>query len=114
MEERIKYRNIGPIKCPAFNNEEIYFNRYGFDHIVYKAGIPRPIDEVANRFSLLTYVPNILKNLGSVDSEEKRIKSRSIGYFWTIKYSLHSGLRVRIIIRRLNDGQLHFYSIMDE
>lgn len=113
-KEREKYKKIGPIKCPAFNNEEIYFNRYGFDHTVYKDGIPRPMDEVVKRFGLLPYVPNILKNLKSVDNEEKRTKDKSTAYFWTIKHQIHSNLRIRIIVRRLKGGMLHFFSIMKE
>jgi hypothetical protein len=65
-KEREKYKKIGPIKCPAFNNEE------------------------------------------------KRTKNKSTAYFWTIKHQIHSNLRIRIIVRRLNGGMLHFFSIMKE
>jgi len=31
-----EYKNIGYIKCPAFRNENIYFNRHGFNHLIRK------------------------------------------------------------------------------
>ena len=102
------------IKCPAFSNENVHFNRYGFDHIVFKDGIPRPQEEVIERFKFLPYVPSLLKKITGVDNEEKRIKNQSIAYFWTIKHSISNRLHLRIIIRRLNDGRLHFFSVMKE
>ena len=113
-KEKEKYKKLGNVKCSAFNDEEVYFNHYGFDHIVYKNGFPRPEDEVVARFGLLVHVINILKNLKSVDGEEKRINSKSSAYFWTIKYRVNDSLRIRIILRRIGEGRLHFFSIMDE
>ncbi len=112
--EEIKYKKLGNIKCPAFNNEEIYFNYHGLRHIIYKGGKVRTKEEIIKRFSLVPYISNILRKIKSVDSEEKRVKEESIAYFWTIKYRVRGQLQVRIIIRRLNDGQLHFFSIMRE
>lgn len=74
----------------------------------------RTKEEIIKRFSLVPYISNILRKIKSVDSEEKRVKEESIAYFWTIKYRVRGQLQVRIIIRRLNDGQLHFFSIMRE
>jgi hypothetical protein len=113
-DEEEKYKRMGSIKCPAFNNEEIYFNDYGLNHLMYKGRFPRSREEVMKRFHVLSYLPNILRKIKSVDYEEKREKERSTAYFWTIKYKLHNDLKLRIIIRRLNNGTLHFFSIMKE
>lgn len=51
--ERKKYKKLRSIKCPAFGGEEIHFNRYGFDHTVYKSGIPRPMNVVLHFFSIM-------------------------------------------------------------
>lgn len=111
---RKEYKKLGFVECPAFNNEKINFNHYGFDHILYKNGVPRPIEVVKDRLGLLSFVSNILKNIKNVDNEEKRIKDKSHAYFWTIK-SFIKGKRIRIIIRRLGDnGLLHFFSVMNE
>ncbi len=108
--EKEKYKKLICVKCPAFGNEEVYFNNYGFDHIISKGRIPRPKEEVMDRFKLLPYAPNIIKNTKSVDNEERRTRGKSVAYFWTIK----SDSNIRIILRRLNNGTIHFYSIMNE
>jgi hypothetical protein len=110
--EKERYKNLRYIECPAFNNERIYFNNYGFDHIIYKGKNQRPIKEVIERFKLLLYVPNILRKIKNVDREDKSIKDKSCAYFWTISYTLSSSLTIKIIIRRLNNSPLHFFSVM--
>lgn len=112
--EKEKYKKLGHIVCPAFNYEEVLFNHYGFDHILFKNGIPRPKYIVKERFGLLLYVSNIIKNIKKIESEEKRVRDKLHAYFWTIKSSIN-GKKVRIIIRRLGDnGLLHFFSVMNE
>ena len=112
--EKIRYKKLGNIKCPAFYDEEVYFNYYGLNHLMYKNGILRTKKEIIERFGLIIHIPNILKKIKNTDFEEKRIKGNSLAYFWTIKYRLHSDLRIRIILRRLNNGKLHFFSVMRE
>lgn len=113
-KEEKKYKRLGHIKCPAFSNENVYFNHYGFDHLVYKSRFPRPQDEVMKRFELLLHVFRVLKNAKSVTNEEKRIKGKSHAYFWTIRYKVNNKT-IRIILRRLGDnGALHFFSVMIE
>ncbi len=113
-EEKNKYKKIGYIKCPAFSYEEIFFNYYGLNHLMYKNGILRSRNEIKERFGILPHALNILKRVRGVENEEKRVKDKSIAYFWTIKDTTNNQLRLRIIIRRLNNGTLHFFSIMRE
>jgi hypothetical protein len=112
--EEIKYNRLGRIKCSAFGGEEIYFNHYGLHHLIYKGDKVRTKDEIIKRFSLILFAPNIIKKIKSVDKEEKRTKGKTHAYFWTIKHKVHHNLWIRIIIRRLNNGTLHFFSIMKE
>ena len=109
-----EYKKIGYIECPAFGGEKVYFNRYGLRHLFYKDRVSRPIEEVIKRINLLQYASNILKHIKNVDNEERRTKNKTYAYFWTIKYSINSDLRIRIILRRLDNGNLHFFSIMSE
>ena len=108
-----EYKKIGYVECPAFSGEKVYFNHYGLDHLIFKGRIPRPKDQVIERFNLLNYAKNIIKNTKTVYDEERRTKGQSHAYFWTIKHSLRT-INIRIILRRLNDGTLHFFSIMKE
>lgn len=108
-----EYKKIGYVECPAFSGEKVYFNHYGLNHLMFKGRIPRPMDQVTERFNLLIYVKNIIKNTKTIYNEEKRTKDQSEAYFWTIKYSLRT-MNIRIILRRLNNGTIHFFSIMKE
>lgn len=114
ITEKEKYKKLSHVECPAFGNEFIYFNYYGLNHIFYKSGILRSKKEIIDRCALLPYVPNILMNLRIIDGEEKRVKENSFAYFWTIKHQINPALRLRIIVRRLNNGTLHFFSVMRE
>ena len=114
VNEENKYKKLGNVKCPAFLNEEIYFNDYGLNHILYKDRIPRPRGEVIIRFNLLIYVPSILRKTKTVDNEEKSFKKQSTAYFWTVKHRINDNLCIRIILRRLNNETIHFFSIMKE
>ena len=40
-EAKEEYKNIGYVECPAFGGESVYFNNYGFKHLVYKGKNPR-------------------------------------------------------------------------
>ncbi len=111
---RQNYRKLGSIECPAFNNEKVYFNHHGISHLIYKDRIPRDLKEIEKRYNLLLQVPKILKTIKSVDDEEKRVKNNSTAYFWTIKHKVSDTLSIRIILRRLNNGVLHFFSVMSE
>ena len=111
--EKEKYKKIGYVECQAFGNERVYFNNYGFDHLVYKGRIPRPNSEVIKRFHLLSDVYSVLKKLKSVDQEEKRIKGESCAYFWTVRGSVNNR-KIRIILRRLGNSTIHFFSVMLE
>lgn len=82
--------------------------------MVYKGRIPRDLNEIERRYNLLLYVPKIIKKTRLIDNEEKRLKNKSIAYFWTIKHKVSYTLSIRIILRRLNNGVLHFFSVMSE
>ena len=108
-----RYKSIGYIVCPAFNNEKVHFNHHGMWHLISKGNVPRPKDEVIERFSLLFMSYKLLGNIRYVDYEEKRIEGTSCAYFWTIK-TFAGGQKVKIILRRINNGPIHFFSIMSE
>ena len=112
--EELKYKKLGCVICPAFNYEDVYFNNYGLHHLIYKGEKLRTKNEIMRRFKLLPYVLNILKKIKSVDDEERRSREKSFAYFWTIKYKVSDDLKLRIIVRRLNNGTLHFFSVMSE
>lgn len=108
----LEYKKIGNIKCPAFGNEEVYFNKHGFGHLIRKEGIPRTPTQQIRRITLLQYAPIILGNAETFTSYKKDELNGCIGHFWTFEKVI--GLvTIRVVVRQLGNGRKHFFSIMD-
>lgn len=106
------YFQIGTISCPALNNEKVHFERNGFRHLVRKGRKRRYIKDQLRRFKLLPNVTDVIK-YGIKISYNKRISSNGIIVeFFTISLT-KDGTRIKVIVRRINGGTLHFFSIMD-
>lgn len=56
-EQKEFYKKLGQVQCPAFDNEEIYFNYHGLNHLMYKDGVLRSRNEIIVRFKYLIYAP---------------------------------------------------------
>jgi|SRR3989344_6254241 len=107
------YYRIKAIRCPAFNNEFIYFNKYGFHHLLYKGRVPRTNSEINERFSLLNLSIKIIKRSTLFSNYRESHIGKSKAYFWAIRGS-ENGKMLRIIIRKKNNGKIHFFSLMKE
>lgn len=110
--EKERYRNIGYAECPAFNNERVYFNNYGFDHIVYKGKGGRSKEEITKRLSLIVVARIILEESKSIFRERVSIRNTSKAFFYELRGCSKDGkVKICIVVRRLNDSKLHFFSI---
>ncbi len=107
------YKTLTSTKCSAFVEEEVYFNRHGLNHLIAKQRKYRTPEEIERRYKLLAHVASVIKKAKKVVKEEKRIKGMSIAYFWTLRERV-GNTTLRVILRRLNDGPLHFFSVMEE
>lgn len=112
------YKDIGYITCPAFHDENIHFNHYGFKHILFKTRKFRARSDIRRRFFLLPYAVLILKNNKDIHHYEERIRDGSTAHFWEIRKEILIGSKnrvIRIVIRKLNDsGKIHFFSVYDK
>ena len=118
------YKKIGTILSPALDNKYISFNNTGFNHLIRKISL-RSRNEQKRRFLLLPKAESIIKNPKSViiyRKEEKKIfiKKRelkmlkeSVIHYWTFVHFTDSR-RIKVVIRQVNNGVKHFYSIMDK
>lgn len=117
------YKSFGPIKCPYFN-DFVHFNAEGLEHLRYKF---RNRDRLAQdqymRFKLLHLAPQVLKlsrTLQGLSSRQgfERIRRNSttkLEFVTKVYYefvAIIDGIRVRIIVRQIKDGELHFWSII--
>lgn len=125
LEKRRKeYKNYFPIICPCIK-ELINFNSEGFNHLQFHInGMPRKQPERIYKLNLLPLaIPTIkLANrlekydcrkgfIGKKDKNRGKIK-KEIEY-WAIMASVGKNkIRVRVILRKIGNGKIHFWSIM--
>lgn len=104
---KTKYYAIGFVKCATLDGESVYFNNYGFNHLIRKRGIRRYAWDVKRRLLLLKYAEEIIISKSS-KIEYKKDKNK----FWSITNTVGKK-RIKIILRKIGKGKIHFYSIFE-
>ncbi|MEK7095128.1 MAG: hypothetical protein AAB917_00530 [Patescibacteria group bacterium] len=111
-EAKREYYKIGAIKCPAFENDLVYFNKDGFNHLIRKGRKYREKNEQERRLELVPVVINTLtqRRTFSRYSITQKVKNRkeSTAHFWIFNDSKR---RISIVVRKLNSGNKHFFSV---
>lgn len=110
---RIEYNKIKFIESPAFNGDKIYFNKYGFNHLIRKQKDLRSRDEQIRRLKLLSLVHSLLISSSKIDNYRMNIVDGYPASFWSIIGNVE-GKKVKVIIRQLGNGRKHFFSVMDK
>lgn len=120
------YKSIGEISCPYFR-KPITFNSDGFHHLQFSAERERDKSEQLMKFRLLReYSVDILTNSGTIQEYRKIVKvARRHRYSGrraepvTVEYwgfvaivGEHEKERVKIVVRRIGLGDIHFWSAM--
>jgi len=107
-----EYGKIGYVECPAFNNEKVIFNNSGFNHLIRKGNELRPISVQIHRINLtIKYTKDILKSSKKYTTYLKNTNENfHIAYFWSF-ISKYDGLNIKIVVRQLENGPKHFFSI---
>ena len=118
------YRKIGAIRCPAFNNELIYFTAEGFNHLIYKGNRKERDKNVQiMKFKLLQKAKVVIEisttyqeydeSLISIRKRRfKRVVEETvIVRYWGIVAIIQNS-RVKIIVRQMGNGQKHFLSVI--
>jgi hypothetical protein len=119
------YQRKPTIKCPFFS-EPITLNSDGFNHLLYKPNRqPRNVTEQKLKLRILKKGLNIIKRAGTVQEHRLRIekvgkpakdgftKTKDIQY-WAFHDIVGEKKRflMRVILRRIGDGKVHFWSVM--
>lgn len=118
------YKKLGRIRCPAFNNEYVYFTSEGFNHLVYKnERRERNKNDQITKFKLLPKVKQIIEisttfqeyDEGLIEVKRKKYKKR-IDETMIVKYwgfvAIIKGFRIKVIVRQIGNGQKHFWSVI--
>jgi len=117
------YASIGEIRCPHFG-EKVGFNAAGLKHLKFKSDkVARPHSEQYARLKLLTFAPQVLSLSHTVQGvwhtkhfERIRMHSRTDTILKPIFYyefiAVLENLRVKVIVKQVDDGQKFFWSII--
>lgn len=113
LRNRALYKEMGMIKCPVLADALIVFTNAGFNHLLRKGRKARtPIDQ-ARRLRLLKFVRGIILDPRALCEERRALDSLSRNVcFWGLTLTL-GGRSVTVVIRQVEDGPKHFFSVMD-
>ena len=118
------YEKIGRVRCPAFNNDFVHFNAEGFNHLVYKRKRRERKKEVQiMKFKLLQKAKNIVEIATtyqeydeSLTNVRKKKRKKTISESATARYwgliAIIKGIKVKVIVRQVGNGQKHFWSVI--
>ena len=104
------YRKIGHVVCPALDNAPIYFNKYGWNHLLRKGRKFRDVKQLIWRLGLMNNVHKILSDSKYISAKRTTNTRGSIYVFWKINRKIN-GRVINVIVRKKNDGKHHFFSI---
>ena len=119
------YKKIGKVKCPALNNDFVFHNSEGFNHLVYKGNRKeRDKNDQLTKFKLLPKAKKLVEITTTYQEYEEVIKEIRIKKFkrtvieskiiryWGI-IAIMGGWKIKVIIRQIGDnGQKHFWSVI--
>lgn len=105
------YSNIKSLYCKEINSY-VYFNNSGLMHLHRKGGSLRSKSDQKRRFVLFR------KHIGTISHEHYNISTKtssrknSLCVFIALEKCVGTK-RIKIVLRRINDGDIHFFSIME-
>ena len=128
-ETEAHYKTISSIHCPYFN-KKVGFSSDGFHHLRYKvAGSEREKLAQMYKFSLLHGAVEIVRSSGTLQQYRKQWgtvgrKKNSDGSremkemeYFAFEGILGEGIsmmRIKVIVRRVGNGEPHFWSVMSD
>jgi hypothetical protein len=108
-----------------FFDEDIVLNSDGFHHLRYSARRERNKEEQILKFTLLPLGLNILKTattlqeyrklLSPVGNKARRdgaVTMKPVEWWGFVAIFVKQDIKVRAIVRKVGDGNLHFWSVM--
>lgn len=123
LEAATFYRNVGSVRCP-YLGRDVSFNRQGLEHLLFKKRKhARPRADQHMRLKLLHLAPRVLSQSHTVQgvlSQRAFVRQRSgktrervlknVTYYEFV--AVLQTIRIRVVVRRVEGGQHHFWSII--
>ena len=110
------YQKIGSLWCKAVK-DNVVFNRYGWIHLSFRSGGQRRLPSDSKlRYHLFKHVHEIVSKSRVVFITDgvitsKRKMRRSVKYYELVYYYKKDKLFVSVVLRRIEQGKLHYYSV---
>ena len=119
------YKESKSVFCPALD-VEVYFTSEGFNHLGYKEfGGERPKKIQMDKFKFVKDAIKIIKKTTTIQEYRRNLrrvgnkgrdglyKTRIVEWFcFEAVISFKKRIRIRTIVRRVGDGNFHFWSVM--
>ena len=106
------YKTIVQVHCP-YLKDNINFNSKGWGHLIRKGKTFRPAKDIQRRVLQLENAVEVLKLSGTIQEKEIIIQTEySISFLGFI--AIINDSKIKVIIRKDNDGQYYFYSVMTD
>lgn len=120
-KRRKDYNSWKPIYCKAVA-KYVDFNASGFRHLNFKIGNkPRSIREALYKLNLLPLVRVAIQKSVKVDEYRKTVAPvggsnkrnlKEIEYWGILGVVGKQNVRIKVILRRIGKGKIHFWSVM--
>lgn len=122
-KRRKEYKLFNRVYCPCLS-QYINFNSDGFNHLRFKVdGTPRNPKEQMYKMGLLPLVIPVIKNATQVQDYRKMMAPigrkkidgkknlKEVKYWSLIAVVGRRKAKVKVIIRKIGTGKLHFWSV---
>lgn len=117
VKYKVLYRLLKPVHSKAIG-DKVYFNMFGFKHLIFKGKHRRETKVIFNRLVLVPLIAPVIRNCK--EEKEVRIRKETINgkkarvtYYGLEAYVGKDNVRVRVITRKVgNKGKHYFQSIM--
>jgi len=119
------YNKQRTIHNPYFNSDVI-LNSDGFHHLQFSARRERNKKEQLLKFSLLPLAIEVIKNAGTIQEYRKALitvgkkakdgfaRAKEAEYWGFVAIVGESKIKIRVILRRIGDGNIIFWSVMSD
>ena len=118
------YDKVGSIACPGLDHAKVHFTSDGFHHLIYTTTRrERPEKEQAAKLRFLAEAIELIKlSTTYQEYEERRLRvpfkrhGKTVTDWADVRYWVLIGFmnrkKIRVVIRRIGQGQFHFWSIV--
>lgn len=118
-KRRSEYKVYKPIYCRCLE-QCVVFNSSGFNHLRFKVnGLPRNQSEQMYKLGLLPLVRPVIYSSKNIEKYERRFISvrksvivKTVDYWSLVATVGKNSVTVRVILRKVGDGKVHFWSVM--